>query len=282
MKLYYCDKVENFGDLLNKYIFKKCFNIEIEHADMYNANAIGIGSILENTLWSTKDLKYIFKYIFNKAPLYVLSSGFGWEAAHYKSKLRYLYNMILKRKLIIVALRGEYTKEICRNNLSLDTSNAVLGDMGLLSSYLLDDSSEEKIFDMGICPHYADRNNVIFKKIQEKIPNSIILDTLQSPVDFMKKLSQCKTIISTGLHPLIAADSLGIPNMWVRVSDKTTTLFKFRDYYSVFGENITPYYLINEDITPEFIINNYKINPEIVERVKIRLFNTIKNSVKNI
>ncbi len=276
MKLYYCNKINNFGDLLNECIFEKCFNIKIDYAELYCADAIGIGSVLENTFWTLKDYKNILKYLSNKSPLFVLSSGFGWDLNHYKSKFRYLYNTLLKRNLSIVGLRGKYTENICKMDLGLDTSKIVLGDFGLLSSYLISNTKEEKIYDIGICPHYADKSNPIFHNITSKYPNSLVLDTLQPPLDFLKNLNMCKTILSTGLHPLIAADSLGIPNIWARISEKTTSKFKFKDYYSVFDEDIEPYYVINNNISPEFIIKNYKIKQKRVESVKQKLLDRME------
>ena len=55
-------------------------------------------------------------------------------------------------------------------------------------------------------------------------------------MEFLKQLNACDVVLSSAMHGLIAADSLGIPNAWMRLSDRLTGGdWKFRDYYSVFG-----------------------------------------------
>ena len=234
IKMYFCN-INNFGDMLNLYIFKKCFGVDVQYASSQKCEAIGIGSILEQELFQIKTFLPWFLDLFNpfKKPVYVLSSGFGHEDERYKKKPRFLYSMIFKRKMKFISLRGELTKASVERIIRKDLSNIVLGDLGLLASYLLPEEKSEKIYDLGICPHYHDKGNPIFQEIQKKYPNSIILDTQTDPIEFVKKLSQCKCIISTGLHSLVCADSLGIPNLWCRISETTTTTtpHKYKDYY---------------------------------------------------
>ena len=54
--------------------------------------------------------------------------------------------------------------------------------------------------------------------------------------DIIRRVAQCDYILSTSLHGLVLADSLGIPNHWLR--SRRGLLggdFKFHDYLSVFG-----------------------------------------------
>ena len=276
MKLYWC-KFNNFGDALNEYIFERCFDVKADFYPITDADAIGIGSVLENALLSTKDLNKIIKIFLNKnKPLYVLSSGFGWEEEHYTSRIRFFKSMILKRNLKIVSLRGKNTLALVEKFLNTKIDNPVLGDLGLLASELLK-QRKTPTYDIGIVPHYADFGNPVFEKIFEQNPNSIIIDTMVGVEEFMKQISRCKSVISTGMHPLIAADSLGIPNLWCRISEKTTTRFKYADYYSVFDLNIQPINLYETDISKDFIIQNYKISYNKVNDIKQQLINTYKD-----
>lgn len=162
------------------------------------------------------------------------------------------------------------------NSKNIDSSNVILGDLGLLSSYLIS-QQQEKIYDIGICPHFADADNEIFQRILNENPNSKILDTSKQPIEFMHDLSKCKTIISTGLHPLIAADSLGIPNLWCRISEKTTSKYKFFDYYSNYFIIPRQYNLYEEKIFYIKIIQEYQIKQYEVENTKNKLYNFYKN-----
>ncbi len=274
--------MNNFGDKLNEYIFPKLFNIDVEYATTWNADYIGIGSILDELLLQTKDFLKFYNTNFKNItkPIKVLSSGLGWETEHYESKLRFFHHPIFKRRIELVSVRGRYTLEqIKKINKNIDTSNVALGDLGLLASFLIDNDIKNKKYNLGICPHYAEKDNPIFQNILKNNPNSIIIDTQQNPMEFLKQLSSCRAIISTGMHPLIAADSLNIPNIWCRISEKTTTIHKYQDYYSIFSiETPKPYYLKEDDkINRDFIIDSYKIQKDEIEDIKNNLYVHHKN-----
>lgn len=276
INLYYCDSI-NFGDRLNKNIFEDVFNLKIKESKTWQADIIGIGSILDRCLLQIRDIiPFLLTNIFRiKKPLYVFSSGFGFDNEHYRIKGRFFKNTIIKRNLNIVALRGKYTKSQIEGLLKKNLSDVVLGDLGLLCNRLIDEPSE-KIYDLGICPHKADLGDEIFEKIKERFPNSIILDTKDDPIDFLKTLSKCRYVVSTGLHPIIAADALGIPNLWARISETTTSQYKFYDYYSVFNVEPTPFYLYEKDFDLQYIENNYKVKREDVIAVQEALYNRCK------
>ncbi|HQA91106.1 MAG TPA: hypothetical protein PK316_15725, partial [Sedimentisphaerales bacterium] len=53
----------------------------------------------------------------------------------------------------------------------------------------------------------------------------------------------CECVLSSSLHGLIVADAFGVPNAWLKLSDKVRgNDFKFRDYYSVYDldEKVIP------------------------------------------
>ena len=160
----------------------------------------------------------------------------------------------------------------------------VCGDAGLLVDSVFN-VREDKIFDVGIVPHSHELKYGFFTDLIDVIPNSTILDVRISPKAFLKKLAQCKSIISTGLHPLIASDSLRIPNLWIRISENyaRTSIFKFRDYYSSYGLKVDPLNIKEIDKNIFFrILDEYKISDELVDKKKSELLNAASLMKKDI
>lgn len=250
INLYYYNKEHNFGDILNEYIPEKLFNCKIQKSDIKSCNACFIGSILSHFL--------------SKSPEYILPAldiwGSGFIRVPNKRK-KFI------RKVNVHALRGKYTKELLEK-LQNKKYDVPLGDPGLLCSKIFKPINNEKIFDYGIIPHYVDKTNKNLKKL--KLPNSIILDIESNPKDFLSKLVKCKKIISSAMHGLIAADSFGIPNIRMIVSDEIIGGdFKYNDYYSVFG--IDNHNRIDLRISTEIITKldfEYTITKQQVEKIQ--------------
>ena len=74
------------------------------------------------------------------------------------------------------------------------------------------------------------------------------------------------------MHPLIAADSLNIPNIYARISETTTSRFKYKDYYSIFNLDIEPFDIRNNVINEKIIKEKYKLDPKNVQQIKNDLF----------
>lgn len=165
-------------------------------------------------------------------------------------------------------------------NISLD--NAVLGDPGLLASYLIDKDKIEKKYKLGIIPHYVDKAHEALDKQLKNVKNSKVIDVQNNPYSVLQEIAECEVIVSSSLHGLIVADSLGIPNQWCVFSDKLKGgEFKFRDYYSVY-ENISEpkpidynqVVLSESDI--EGIKANYKIEYSKIKEVQEALIRACK------
>lgn len=265
--LFYC-KCDNFGDELNNYIFN-LGKIKTYPLNKNEAEILGIGSLLDFFLFD-KNSKFI------KKPMYIFSTGFGFEEGGFFHNPDIILPEQLNRKMIPYAIRGKLSLKRLQKLLPPFFENVVIGDGGLLASYLIDATKIKKKYKLGIVPHYADSKNPIFEKIKNNIKDSIILDVQKNPIDFLTQLAQCEMIISTAMHPLIAADSLDIPNLWVRISDKTTSRYKFHDYYSVYNLEKEPYFLTDENFDIDIIVKNYNIKKEDVEKIKKNLLNALK------
>lgn len=254
---HFCD-IDNFGDQLNPLIFKKFTGFDIVKENNRFAEVIGIGSILDGLLLNDEMASV------SKGPLNVFSSGFGFDTAGK-----------LGRGLRVFAVRGKYTLQKLQQleNVEYFYKDTILGDGGLLASFLVSEKIE-KIYDLGIVPHYADKDEEVFQKIKNNFGSrAVVLDPTENPMVFLKNLMKCKAVISTAMHPLIACDALRIPNMWVRISEKTTSRFKFYDYYSVFNVEKQPFDLSAgfsvDDINE--IYDNYNITDEQVKNVQDKL-----------
>lgn len=104
----------------------------------------------------------------------------------------------------------------------------VYADPGLLVSlYVPRPDVEHRV---GVVSHYID-----------PLPHDgYRIDVQAHPAQVAGEIARCETIISSSLHGLIVADSLGIPNMWVYSPKVVGNGFKFADYAASFDQPIAP------------------------------------------
>ncbi|WP_373033199.1 glycosyltransferase [Sulfurovum sp.] len=264
-KCFYFASEKNFGDLLNINLFNGLFE-DWEQSSIKKCEYIAIGSLLEALIVPEK-LKKKIKSFFWRKTVYLLGTGFIQEPA--KPKERY------SKQIIPIGVRGEITKARLEKN-GIDCSKTVLGDWGLITDKLIETPQVDKKYDVGIIPHYVDKAHPFITKISDR-ENITILDIQQAPEDFIKDLLACKTILSSAMHGLIAADCYGIPNLGIRLSDKVVGGdYKFNDYYSVFGlqaEFLKPSDIDNITDLPSHIRRNYKVEDAQLTIVKENIWN---------
>lgn len=241
IKTYWWNTEKNFGDLLVPLLLKS-YDLTPIHTSRNLAEAVCIGSVLQ---WLDEDYCG-----------YIVGCGLMFD-----KHIQFPYAKIL-------ALRGELTRQ------RLGASkNTVLGDPGLLVDKFIAERQKKK-FVIGFIPHWKDKNDKRIEKIFKKNPNDIlIIDVQRDPQVVITEIDQCEAIFSSSLHGLVTADALNIPNAWLLLSEKTTGTFKFFDYGSAFGENISPL-LINGDEKMSFLIDRTrKVNPKI-DKIKFDLDKT--------
>ena len=260
---FWCD-MNNFGDALNPIIMERLGNIKIKSVPLNNAVGIGIGSLGDMMLMDKHDTNY------TKSPIFVFSTGIGFEEGGFFHNPDIILPERLKRNVKCYALRGKLTDARFEKMIGHKTG-AVLGDGGLLVSKLIDKDKIEKKYELGIVPHFADKENLVFTEIVKNIPNSKILDPTVTVDAFLHDLCECKAVISTAMHPLIACDALRSPNLWVRISEKTTSRYKFHDYYSVYDLDKEPFDLLKNGFTKDDLqklIDNYDVADEKVYKIQ--------------
>lgn len=177
----------------------------------------------------------------------------------------------------ILALRGEETKRCLGFSESIP-----LGDPGLLASRLV--TRQKRIFRLGIVPHYEDLDHPLVWQLARRLkPGVQLINVQQSPQAVIQAIDRCENILSSSLHGVITADSLGIPNAWTTFSDRLYGGgFKFRDYYSAFGED-RPAVSVEATMSLDEIVDLTQSPPERVgERAEglARLFQQIVAEIK--
>jgi len=248
IRLYWSSSKPNFGDALSPLICEAVSGKKVVYAKASEADLIAIGSLLQR-----------LKEHWFSHRIHVWGTGLIDNKRSYSSRHHYH------------AVRGKLTyATVCKD------SSPALGDPGLLADILISPSkTQHKKYKIGFIPHYKDKNHPLISELLDRYKHTTIIDIFTPPIEFLHKLAECEIIFSSAMHGLIAADSLGIPNAWIKLSEQVKGKdFKFRDYYSTFGLEATPVQLSAEnlDITSELIANQYQRNN--IEQIKSRLYNS--------
>ena len=140
--------------------------------------------------------------------------------------------------LDVVSVRGELSKE----RILGQVSDPGVGDLGLLASlfYEWPEPDPAKRYVLFV-PHYMDEGSAFEDDIIDRWNDVKVARTSGSPYELMRKIAGAQMVVSSGLHPLIVADSFGVPNIWLKLSDRVGGgAFKFDDYLSVFNLESRP------------------------------------------
>ena len=250
IKVYWFQKVVNFGDLITPLILKKSGFTPI-HCNRNLSTILLCGSVLQHV---SEDYSG-----------YILGSGLIRDCTRYLNKAK------------ILGVRGELTRE--RVGASKEV---VLGDPGLLASIFLK-HRPQKSHSLGIVSHYVDKGDPRVLKIQKRYKKEVkVIDVQQDPLTVFTEIAKCEHIISSSLHGLVVADSLGIPNGWILLSDQVVGKgFKFADYNSALGTKQNPLFLSGDENLMDLLQHTRK-SPESVKEIKEKLkfmFANLKNYV---
>lgn len=260
IKVYYT-KLHNMGDQLNELILEKCFGCEVVRCSFLEGELCAIGSCLGMyTLHGTFPMR-IRQRINGIASPHVSIWGTGF--INYSD----CEGIFFKRDMDFCAVRGELTRKrvekMTGRTLDIPTSDA-----GLLASELLE-VKPEKCYDVGIIPHLCDLKDPRVSELIEKYAGKFI-NVKDEPMKVIEEIARCRCVLSSSLHGLIVADSLGIPNLHVVFGDRLLgDGYKFDDYYSAYGMTHTPYDLRTERL-PELsmVEDRYSIRKEAVAEKK--------------
>lgn len=265
IRLFYWAGFKNFGDELSIYIAQKLHG-NVERSSKWLCNAIFVGSMLNLVMTRSAFIYRAFWLLL--PPVKVWGGGY----VEFVERRR---NVKLFRRLDVRACRGVHTLERLRQERAAKIAdNVVLADSGLLVSRLIDAAHVKKKYELGIIPHVHDKHSTLLSNI--KVKSTIVIDIQQSPEAFIEQLLECKNIISSALHGLVAADAYGIPNIRMILSDKIEGGdVKYNDYYSAFGLDSHKYIDLTkrefaESDLPD-IKESYIIKPEQVKQLQEKL-----------
>lgn len=161
-------------------------------------------------------------------------------------------------------------------------NSCILGDCGLLAKLVFPNNIAKK-FKIGIVPHFTDIDNLSIKRLSQKFQGSVtIISPLGNPRTVIKKIKECRHIISSSLHGLIIADAFGIPTRrWVdrkTMPDIEFHDYKFEDYYSAIDFHENPIILTGDE-TIEWLIASTSLKPQ---NKIIRLISDLDTAMKDI
>ncbi len=233
IRLYYVGtRGINFGDSINPVLFERIFGVCVKRGFPTNCDVVGIGSLMQmfTLRHIIKNSKYLYFLKYNYKPVVTMGTGFCCDISKFN------FGIQTYREVNPLILRGRLSHEVLESVNKKKYSGVVYGDLGLLCSYLQDKKTIKR-YAVGFVPHKFDYDNPKIEFLLRSIPKSVLIDLREPPIETLNKIAECDTIVSSSLHGLVAADSLGIPNMRMKLSNHGFDFnvdFKFDDYYSVF------------------------------------------------
>ncbi|MCL2618978.1 MAG: glycosyltransferase [Defluviitaleaceae bacterium] len=197
----------NFGDELTTIIIERLFGLGCVYASAEECELIGIGSILHR--FDKRDRE-----------IAVWGSGRMMPGAAVQGK-----------RLNFLAVRGLLTRGKVPGGGGLP-----MGDPGLLVNLAF--APGAKTDKIGVVPHFADFNAPEIEALRSDA-RFMVINPLDAPDKVIAEIASCAGILSSSLHGLITADSFGIPNRRIRLSDRTDNGdYKFNDYASGAGKSL--------------------------------------------
>lgn len=253
LKVAFAD-IGNMGDQLNRLIFDRLFGYAVETASPEEAELFGIGSHL--SLLAKVDPA-------RQPPVVVWGTGF---ISRLSTTARLPATGVEYR-----AVRGELTRRVLERKLGRPLEIPT-GDPGLLANLLFTEPVP-KSHRLGIIPHFREQDDPRFAELAKLSDDSVLIDLTGDPMAVIREIASCERVISSSLHGLIVADSFGIPNLHVKVSDRVNgDGFKFADYYSAFGLEHHPFDLNERSLDSlDLIADRSAVSPEAVQQKRCQL-----------
>jgi pyruvyltransferase len=136
----------------------------------------------------------------------------------------------------VLAVRGPLTRNLLlQKGISCPE---IYGDPALLLPYIYIPNVQKR-YAVGVIYHYRDENHEYVNWLRKVNFPSVAVFDMRHYSDYRKiidKITSCDLILSASLHGLIFADAYKIPNVWIKIEDKTYDGdFKYLDYLMSVG-----------------------------------------------
>lgn len=145
-----------------------------------------------------------------------------------------------KRPKKVLAVRGPKTRALLLQ-CGIDCPE-VYGDPVLLLPRIYQPVRHQPHYSLGIIPHMYDLDDLVVRNLQARYPEQVRIIDVKHYSDWHEVVDQildCELILSSSLHGLIMADAYGVPNVWMKCSDKTFDgAFKYQDYLLSVGRTV--------------------------------------------
>lgn len=242
----------NFGDEITKEIIENIFKRRVTWTPADACDIIGAGSIIEEVTQNKG----------SNRP-YLWSSGFIQPGDLTISDSNYK----------VLGVRGKESLKRVTNA----TSDIVLGDAGLLASYLLK-TAPDKQYKLGILPHYVDIDHPLIEHFAGD-PSVIIIDATWPCQRVVEEIAKCDAVFSSSLHGLIVSDSLNVPNAHLRLSENKIKggLYKFNDYYSIYSDSTRYIQQTPDNLTDKSAVELRDTIISLYKSIPVDELNGIKN-----
>ena len=222
---------ENWGDALNPYLVRLLSGKQVVNAQsIFNVRQKPVYAVVGSTLQSRMQR-------FAGRNLEIWGAGLIGDERTMRTKPRAIH-----------AVRGPLTRAKLENDGI--PCPAVYGDPSLLFP-LFYTPVVEKRYEIGIVPHYLDQNAPDVRRLVNG--DGVAVINIKAGINrVVDQIAQCRLIVSSSLHGLIAAESYGIPAIWVGISDQLIGGdFKFLDYYASTGRPDVRRLKLSEVSSPE-------------------------------
>lgn len=251
MKLCYwngVDRISNFGDVLNPYIYNSLLPATFD--DDVKSIFIGIGTLLE--VGMGEKLNIPIEFLERGEPKSNNIIVFGGGAGYSKPPA-------MDARWKIYSVRGP----LSANLLKLDAKYAVVDPAILVRRIYKNEGG--KVYKYSLMPHHSSASPMLRKICNQAGINYI--DPLDAIDVILKEISSTELLLTEALHGSIVADALRTP--WVPIQTRSSIFsFKWEDWCASVGLKYQP--VLTSDI-----LNMIWESPS-----EISLLSGIKNKIK--